>query len=96
MQNELPFLKGSATNLPRESVMLDDDVIEHRCPDLVVPQQRVGTVVASMAAKPRSRNGKMLRRHAMLARMLTYRNKTDDCRDLGRKWIEEHKTVKQH
>ena len=54
MQNELPFLKGSATNLPRESVMLDDEVIEHRCPDLVVPQQRAGKVDASMAAYQRA------------------------------------------
>jgi hypothetical protein len=30
--------------------MLDDDVIEHRCPDLVVPQQRTETVDESMAA----------------------------------------------
>ena len=63
--------------------MLDEDVIEHRCPDLVVPQQRVGTVVASMAAKPRSRDGNMLRRHTMPAQMLKYQNKTDACRGLG-------------
>ena len=50
LQNALPFRRGSATHRPRESVMLDDDVIEHRCPDLVVPQQRVETVDASMAA----------------------------------------------
>ena len=31
--------------------MLDDDVIEHRCPDLVVPQQRVETVDANMGAR---------------------------------------------
>ena len=31
--------------------MLDDDVIEHRCPDLVVPQQRTETADASMAAQ---------------------------------------------
>ena len=54
MQNELPFRRGSATNLPRESVMLDDEVIEHRCPDLVVPQQRAGKVDASMAAYQRA------------------------------------------
>jgi hypothetical protein len=30
--------------------MLDDDVIEHLCPNFVVPQQRVETVGASMAA----------------------------------------------
>ena len=51
MQNALPFRRGSATNRPRESVMLDEDVIEHRCPDLVVPQQRAETADASMAAQ---------------------------------------------
>ena len=30
MQNALPLRRGSATNLPRESLMLEDDVIEHR------------------------------------------------------------------
>jgi hypothetical protein len=30
--------------------MLDDDVIEQRCPVLVVPKQRVATADASMAA----------------------------------------------
>ena len=49
IQNELPLRRGSATNLPRESRMLLDDVIEHRCPDLVVPLQRAGEVNASMA-----------------------------------------------
>ena len=62
--------------------MLDDDVIEHRCPDLVVPQQRVETVDASMTAKPRSRDGKMLRRHTILTQKPKYHNKTDACRDL--------------
>ena len=42
--------EGTATNLPRESLMLEDDVIEQRCPDLVVPKQRVDTADASMAA----------------------------------------------
>ena len=54
MQNELPFRRGSATNLPRESVILDDEVIEHRCPDLIVPQQRAGKVGASMASDQRA------------------------------------------
>ena len=31
--------------------MLEDDVIEQRCPDLVVPQQRAEAADASMAAK---------------------------------------------
>ena len=37
-------------NRPRKSVILEDDVIEHLCPDFVVPAQRVETVDASMAA----------------------------------------------
>ena len=76
MQNTLPFRRGSATNRPRESVMLDEDVIEHRCPDLVVPQQRVGTVVASMADKPKSRDGKCCLRAEMENAAKTYNART--------------------
>ena len=80
MQNELPFRRGSATNLPRESVMLDDDVIEHRCPDLVVPQQRAGTVDASMAAYHRAEIGKCCRYTKMVTHVPKYQNKNVACR----------------
>ena len=48
MQNGLPFLRGSATHLPRESRMPLDEVIEHRCPDFDAPQQRAAAVETSM------------------------------------------------
>ena len=55
MQKGLPLRRGSATSLPRESRMLLDDVIEHRCPDFEVPQHRAGAAKESMERKAKSR-----------------------------------------
>ena len=50
MQKGLPLRRGSAIGLPRESRMLLDDVIAHRCHDFAMLRHRAGAVGESMAA----------------------------------------------
>ena len=74
MQNGLPFRRGSATHLPRVSRMLLDEVIEHRCPDFVVPWQRAEDADTSMAE---SKTGAELRNMLQYIReMVTERANT--------------------
>ena len=52
--------------------MLLDDVIEHRCPDLVVPLQRAGEVNASMTDQTKEpKRVKALRVYKKLKEVLT-------------------------